>query len=345
VANSFLKSIQLQHILQRTSIPINPNPNLLFMKKILFFALGAMLASCNTSPTTTSKAEDGPTFGNCAISVDATFSPLIDSQLMVFHALYKKAHINAKMCSEAEAVNLLLADSVRNAIISRPLNQKELDAIKAQGFSPPKTLHIATDAVAVITHPSNPNTKLKFEMLQAITQGKVRNWSGVNGGAKSGDITIVFDNPNSSTVRVITDTLNGGAALPSNVFATNKTEEVINYVANNPNSIGFIGTNWIADEEDPTHQKFLKQIGVVAVHPKLGNIACGEGYLPFQAWIALKHYPLRRNIYSVCREPRWGLGTGFAAFLASDRGQRIVEKAALVPATMPIRLVDFKKNK
>jgi phosphate transport system substrate-binding protein len=186
---------------------------------------------------------------------------------------------------------------------------------------------------------------MKFEMLQAITQGKVRNWSGVNKGGQSGAITIVFDNPNSSTVRLITDSLNNGAALPPNVFATNKTAEVIAYVAKNPNAIGFIGTNWIADEDDPDHQNFLKQIGVVAINSRLGTISCGESWLPFQAHIAQKYYPLRRNIYSICREARTGLGTGLAAFLASERGQRIILKAALVPATMPLRLVDFKKNK
>jgi phosphate transport system substrate-binding protein len=319
------------------------------MKKTILFALVATTAatfvSCGNSNPNRKSSDDGPTHGKCAISVDETFSPLIDSQLAVFHAIYKKTHIDSKICSEAEAVNLLLADSVRNAIISRPLTQKEIDVVKSQGYSPPKALHIATDAVAVITHPSNPNTEMKFEMLQAVTQGKVRNWSGVNGGKKSGDITIVFDNPNSSTVRLITDTLNNGAALPPNVFATNKTAEVIAYVAKTPNAIGFIGTNWIADEDDPEHQKFLSQIGVVAINSKLGTTSCGEAWLPFQAYIALKYYPLRRNIYSVCRESRTGLGTGFAAFLASERGQRIVAKAALVPATAPLRIVDFKKNK
>lgn len=315
------------------------------MKKTMILAFAAVFAACGNSNPNRKTHDDGPTHGTCNISVDETFAPLIDSQLMVFHAIYKKTHITDTVCSETEAINLLLMDSVRSAIVSRPLTQKEVDVVKGQGYSPPKCLHIATDAVAVITHPSNPNAEMKFEMLQAITQGKVRNWSGVNKGAQTGDITIVFDNPNSSTVRLITDTLNSGAALPPNVFATTKTAEVIAYVAKTPNAIGFIGTNWIADEDDPDHQDFLKQIGVVAINSRLGTISCGEAWLPFQARIAQKYYPLRRNMYSICRESRTGLGTGFAAFLASERGQRIVLKAALVPATMPLRLVDFKKNK
>jgi len=36
-------------------------------------------------------------------------------------------------------------------------------------------------------------------------------------------------------------------------------------------------------------------------------------------------------------QPNLGLGIGFSAFLTGDRGQRIVLRSGLVPATMPGR--------
>jgi phosphate transport system substrate-binding protein len=315
------------------------------MNTILKLLSGAALLSlmaCGSGETASKiKNDDGPTHGECAISVDATFAPLIDSQLQVFHAIYKKTKITSFTTSETEAIGLLLKDSVRLAVVSRELTPAELDIIKKQGFRPPKVLHVASDAVAVITHPTNQLKGISYEKLQEITQGKIKNWSGVS-GAKGGNIQIVFDNANSSTMRLVTDSLNAGAELPSNVFATNNTQEVIDYVAKTPGAIGFIGSNYICDEEDPSHMKFLSQINVVGVNAKLGQKGCGESWLPFQAHIALKMYPLRRKIYTICREPRNGLGTGFNAFIASERGQRIVEKAALVPATMPLRIVQIK---
>jgi len=43
------------------------------------------------------------------------------------------------------------------------------------------------------------------------------------------------------------------------------------------------------------------------------------------------------------REYFSGLGTGFAQFIAGEKGQRIFLKSGLVPAQMPIRLVEVKK--
>jgi len=36
------------------------------------------------------------------------------------------------------------------------------------------------------------------------------------------------------------------------------------------------------------------------------------------------------------------LSSGFANFLTSDRGQRIILKSGLVPATQPVRIVNVK---
>jgi phosphate transport system substrate-binding protein len=46
----------------------------------------------------------------------------------------------------------------------------------------------------------------------------------------------------------------------------------------------------------------------------------------------------------ICREPYSGLGTGFVSFVAGDQGQRIILKSGLVPATMPVRLIQVKKD-
>jgi len=64
---------------------------------------------------------------------------------------------------------------------------------------------------------------------------------------------------------------------------------------------------------------------------------------PYQAYIADKSYPFIREVYMISRETFTGLGSGFISFVASDPGQRIILKSKLVPATMPVRLVEAKK--
>lgn len=69
-----------------------------------------------------------------------------------------------------------------------------------------------------------------------------------------------------------------------------------------------------------------------------------NSYKPYQAYIALNNYPLCRNIYAILNDPRNGLASGFASFLTSDRGQKIILKTGIVPATQPVRIVNINKN-
>ena len=69
-----------------------------------------------------------------------------------------------------------------------------------------------------------------------------------------------------------------------------------------------------------------------------------NSYKPFQAYIALGQYPLVRNMYVLLTDPRSGLASGFATFMASDRGQRIILRSGIVPATQNVRIVNVREN-
>ena len=78
---------------------------------------------------------------------------------------------------------------------------------------------------------------------------------------------------------------------------------------------------------------------------KVNELAASEEYYqPLQAYLSLGFYPLTRDVMVASREARSGLGTVFIAWLTSDKGQRVVLKAGLLPATMPIRIVKIKHD-
>ena len=58
--------------------------------------------------------------------------------------------------------------------------------------------------------------------------------------------------------------------------------------------------------------------------------------------IYTKEYPFVREIYFISRETFNGLGSGLIQWATAEQGQGIVLKSGLVPATMPIRLVQIK---
>jgi phosphate transport system substrate-binding protein len=85
--------------------------------------------------------------------------------------------------------------------------------------------------------------------------------------------------------------------------------------------------------------QFLSKIRVVELSPPDTSQFSNEFFKPYQAYIALKQYPLTRDVYMISREGRNGLGTGFASFVAGDQGQRIIRLMGMLPATMPVRLI------
>jgi phosphate transport system substrate-binding protein len=131
----------------------------------------------------------------------------------------------------------------------------------------------------------------------------------------------------------------GVSELSGNCFALNSNSAVLDYISKEKNCIGIIGVNWISDKDDTTHLQFQKSFKVMEIES-----AKEEYYKPYQAYIAQKYYPLWREVYIISKEAYTGLGTGLTAFIASERGQRIVLKYGLVPATMPIRLVELIQN-
>jgi phosphate transport system substrate-binding protein len=308
-------------------------------KNILYYLLGALIiVACNKAGT----INDTPTSGNLKISVDESFAPIIDSHVYTFQKLYKYAKIQASYKPEGDVVKDLLTDSSRVIVISRQLTPYEKQYFEKLKIIPRQT-KVAVDGVALIVHPSNPDTLLTVAQLKEIFSGRATNWKKLNPESKLSDLTIVFDNNNSSTSRYILDSINLKQALPPNTFAAKSNPALVDYVAKNPNAIGVLGVNWISDFDDSTAIGFLRKIKVVAVSAKNRPASNDEYYQPFQGYLAQRTYPLRRDLYVISREARAGLGTGFASFVASDKGQRIFLKSGLLPATMPIRLVSVKE--
>ena len=279
---------------------------------------------------------DTPTSGSIKIAVDESLKPLLQAEVDAFEATYNLAHIKVDYTSEQKAIQDLLHDSVRLAIVTRklyPIERKKLDSLKIVGAQ----VVIAKEAIALIVNKENPDSLIRWDQLEEILQGKASQWKQLYPNSKLGDLQVVFDHPQSGIIRYITDTLHL-SKLPQNCFAAATNEAVVDHVSKTKNAIGLIGLSWISDTDDPAANKFLKTITVM-------GISKDDDYLkPYKAYIALKKYPLSRQVVMISRETRTGLGSGFISYAASDKGQKIVLKAGLVPAKAPVRLVEINRK-
>jgi phosphate transport system substrate-binding protein len=313
------------------------------MKNKFILALSiAVILSLLTGCIGQKATDETTTRGNIKIAVDESYKLLMDTEVFTFQSLYPDAKINAIITNEFDAVNLLLQDSVRLIVISRQLTKAEDDQLKSKQFIARNT-KIAFDALAFIVNKDNPDSNLRFDQIRDIFSGKISKWSQINKNSKLEGINVVFDNAKSGNPRYVKEKFKIADNFPSNCFAVKSNEEVVNYIKNNKNGLGIISVNWISDSQDTISNKFLQQIIVAGISEE-GDI---EGYGPFmkpyQGYIAEGSYPFTRDVYTICREPYAGLGTGFASFVAGDQGQRIVRRSGLVPAQIPIRLVEIKR--
>jgi phosphate transport system substrate-binding protein len=313
------------------------------MNKIIAFAcILAIFAGCDRKKITRT---DTPTSGVATLVSDDCYGNITQEEIDVFEALNQKAFLLPIYTSEKEAVELLLNDSVRLAILARGLTEAEQQSIKARNKQlVPRSQKIGIDGIAIIVHKNNPDSLISIETLRKVMTGKITAWKQLNASSKLGEIVVVFDNPASSTVYFIRDSVCGSEPLASDrLHAQRNNQAVLDYVIQTPNALGIIGVNWISNPHDSTQLSFNSKIRVMAVsrtHPA----TYGSSYKPYPAHLYLRDYPLTRDVYAVLTDLKGTLLSGFTHFVASDRGQRIILKSGLVPATKPIRTVQVRER-
>lgn len=278
--------------------------------------------------------------GVIKIAVDESFRPIMEEELQVYHALNPEATIVPVYCSEVEAVNLLLKDSVRLAIAGRRLTEKEVASFHARKFFP-ESVRMAVSGVALITNRQNPDSLMSVSRFREILAGGITHWKELYPKSDLGAIQVVFDNPNSGTIHYVIDSVCGGMPLDAGMKAQKTNKEVIEYVSATPGALGVIGANWVGNASDTTRLSFNESVRVMAVSRE--EVATEDNSCkPYQAYLALRKYPLTHDVFILINDPKGALPTGLMTFLTGDKGQRIVLKSGMVPATQPVRLVNVK---
>nr|MBP6610674.1 substrate-binding domain-containing protein [Paludibacter sp.] len=185
------------------------------------------------------KYTDTLTEGVIQVAIDETFAPILEDEITVFESVTPKAGIVPIFTTEGNAIELLLKDSVRMAITTRPLSEKEIASLHARKFQP-RLYRLASDAIALVVNNSNPDSLITVDQLRRILTGKITNWNQIFPNSKLGKIVTVFDNPNSSTVRYAIDSVCGGLPISTNLNAQTTNSEVLDYVARTPQALGLV---------------------------------------------------------------------------------------------------------
>ena len=265
---------------------------------------------------------DTGTTGTIHISVDESFKPIIEEQISVFQSSNPKANIIAHYKTEADCWKDLLNDSIRMVVVTKNITQDEARYYNDSLGLYPKGELLASDAVALVVNRNAPDSVFTKEEVAGMLLG-------------TGKLPYkpVFDGVNAtSTVRFAIDSILKGKMLNTSVItAARSSKEVVEYIAENPGYVGFVGVSWIGNPEDVQQQDMLKKVRIAWL-PCDSCDEAGTYTKPWQEDILTKRYPYTREIYYVLKENHAGLGKAFVNFMNSDRGQLIFRRGYLIPA-------------
>ncbi len=284
----------------------------------------AFVLSCGKKDTKEGNT-DSIISGTTSILVDESLMPIAEDQVSVFESQYD-AKIKLLPKSEKEAVIDFSKGVADIIILSRDLNNDEKAFFKNKKIKP-KVTSFAIDAVAFVKNNKSNDTLIELKQIIDFLKGSKNDIKG-----------LVFDNPNSSSVRFLCE-LAGIESLPSEgVFSVKTNNEVLKFVSENNGLIGVVGINWLTQPK-PEMQKYIDELKVLSVKG-----VDGEYVSPSQDNIATRTYPLARVLYIINCQGYDGLGMGFASFIAGEIGQRIILQSGLAPVREPSRNIKIRNQ-
>ena len=307
----------------------------------LIVAALCLLTACGSKTT---KTLDYLKSDDVYVAVDETFRPITDELIDLFGKKHPEAAMYPTYMSEDSVVRMLCADSVRMIIATRRLSDNEQSIVRTHNL---KVRHdiIATDAFALITHKSNPDSLITLDEIKGIISGKITRWEQLSHGSKRGELKIVFDHSGSSTVRFMKDSLNGGKDLSGNIYAQGGNLAVISMVKDNPDIIGVVGTDWLKEAGSPALSSFRDlAVNVMCVSRESGVYA--NFVRPYQYYIATADYPLLRSVYAITTDPRTrSMTKNFFFFLKGQDGQKVICNGSQLLPYMPVQVRDVSIKK
>ncbi len=311
------------------------NKRLIMKNNLLkYFLLPFIIIGCHSG-----SEKESPTKGTLKLFVSETVAPLANGLAERFQDLYTDTKIEVHSTSAREAVAFLLTDSVELIIIARQLTQDEQELVTKHQLN----IHpheIAKGGFILIANDNNPIKGLRISQLDSIYDGKLKYWKDLGWKGSSSKLQFYLPGRNSDVYDYSVDKFSNTKTLPNNFYTVSTVDSVIDIVASHTNSIAMLGLNYF-DKSYP-NIKFLELSDRSEVTDSLG--VSGISFPPEQAYVYRNHYPLRTSIYIFSSVKSVGLASGFISFVSSVQGQKIVQNNRLVPATMPVRIIQLNRE-
>lgn len=298
------------------------------MIRILFPAFLLLFLGCSAAE------RESPTRGNLTLLASESLAPLMNQEAFEFHRIYPGINVTVLPALTREAIVALFTDTIKAAATDRPLNEEEV-SVMTNAKLPIMETKIGEDALVVLVNRKNGLSQLSLTDLGRILSGGITHWDQIPSSGRKGSIQLSLTKRNSGIYELLEKhffRLERGINIQ---VPTSSQEAVIEEVKRNPSTLGIVSFS------------FFKSTGVTAASALrslqiAGQPDSGRGPVsPSQQAISSKEYPLSYPVYLYVKEDKAGPGSGFASFLTSQPGQKIIQNAGILPVKIPSRPVQL----
>jgi phosphate transport system substrate-binding protein len=280
--------------------------NKLFALLLILLALSA--SGCGPEPKETT------TKGSIKCYADESLYSMVIDQRDTFVSVYPSSKIEIEKLKAREGIVKILNGEIQMFVSSRGVTDEESKFME-KTKSEVKVIKVCYDGLTVIVDANHSLARMTTTQLKQLLLGESKQYKVFIPDQNSG----IYEN---LKVELLEN------KKPSGAFVVKNEEDVVKSVIKDKNSMGVVGLN-IARE--------AKGIKIIRIGTDERSITGGEYIEPVAGYLSNGDYPLIRECYIFLNEIGIGLGSGFATYMTSTPGQRIVLAHDLGPATVPIR--------
>ena len=205
---------------------------------------------------------------------------------------------------------------------SRPMKQEELDKGTQSGLEI-KEFKVLWDGISIVTSKNITVKELTTDQLADIYMGKITNWKEV-GGPDADIVAVARDTSSGTGTYFLEEIIQKGSQkikendYGSTILRIQSTSDIVNQVATNENTIGYIGIGYLKDAGDTVNTVAIKKGDSAAVLPELKTISD-------------KTYPISRELFIYGNTKSMAeMAQAYLDFVMSSAGQAIGEEAGFV---------------
>lgn len=300
----------------------HPRKKRLIIPVLLMLATVITLSGCVGDTPGTPMPVDEELSGSFSVTGSNTVTPLTSVWAEAFMETNPKVRIAVSGPGSGVGIASLIDGTTDVCQASRKIKSAETEQAEANGVEPYE-IQVATDALSVIVHPSNPVSELTIAQLSAIYTSQITNWKEL--GGNDAEIVAISRDTNSGTHVFFKEhvvqmkglsTEDKSLEYGPDVLMLPSTEGGVAEVDQNPNAVFYPGLGYVHSA-----------VKLMAIKKTASDIAV----LPSVATALDGTYPIARPLLYYTNGGPDGVIKAFIDYCLSAEGQQKVTEVGYVP--------------